>query len=426
MAGRQPLPLKGRELLNLAGQTTIRLAGIVVSIVLTGWAARKLSADDVTMMLSLAAFSSVPGLLQLGLGSLALQQVAHNVGQGRRLAQLNDIRGGFWVVVSLSMLAVLAALIAAWVGVLPHATLPVVIAAVIAQWAMLADVVRMARGRSLVSNALQMCGLALCGLLMIVSLAPKVPITWLAIFAAYAAPFLASLLSFGLLLRDAEFRELISPSRPFTVIGPVLRASALYVGNAAFALMLALPVIVAAFQPGISLGAASLACLRLWATALFTYFFALQPLTSAIMRHRYAADGASATRSIAAIVALAGLVCIAGGIVFVIAAPTFVQLWLGGVVVTHGLALQWGLIIAISALIMTAVFVAQILLHPVLSTVPLVTVDAALMLLVLWGRGLAVETMLLLALCAGLAAAVAALALSLRGISQLRARDSVA
>lgn len=420
------MPLKGREVLNLVGQTGVRLAGILVSIVLTGWAARKMATDDVAMMLSLAAFSSVPGLLQLGLGNLALQQVAHSYAQGRSLAQLEDVRGGFMVVISLSTLAILATVLAVVGGYAPASALPLAAVAMSAQWAMLADLVRMARGRSLASNAFQIYGLAICGLAMAISLAPPSPIVWLAIFAAYAAPFLASLLSFGALLRDTEFRELISPSRPFTIMGPVLRASPLYVGNAAFALMLALPVIGTAIQPGASLSAASLACLRLWATALFTYYFALQPLTSAIMRHRYAPDGASATRSIAAILALAGLVCVVGGVTFALVAPTFVHVWLGGMVVTRELALQWGIIVAASALVMTGVFVAQILLHAVLSTMPLIIVDGCLVLLMLSGSALAVESMLMLALCAGLAAALLAVVVSLRDITHVRAQESAA
>jgi hypothetical protein len=420
------VPLKGREVLNLVGQTSVRFAGILVGIVLTGWAARRLSPDAVAVILSLAAFSSVPGLLQLGLGNLSLQQVAHSHAQGRPLAQLTDVRGGFVIVFVLSMLATLATIIAVWGGWMPVAALPLAIVAIGAQWAMLADSVRLGRGRSLVSNGLQLCGLAICWLAMVISLDQPSPVVWLAIFAAYAAPFLSSLLSFGLLLRDAEFRQLISPARPFTIVGPVLRALPLYIANAAFALMLALPVIMTAVRADLTLSAASLACLRLWATALFTHYFALQPLTSVIMRHRYAPDGAAATRSIASIVALAGLVCLAGGAIFALAAPTFVHLWLGGVEVSRGLALQWGVIIAASALIMTGVFVAQILLHPFLSALPLVVVDGGMVLMMLSGEGPAVETMLIVADAAGLAAGLLAVVISLREISHARARETAA
>jgi hypothetical protein len=70
--------------------------------------------------------------------------------------------------------------------------------------------------------------------------------------------------------------------------------------------------------------------------------------------------------------------------------------------------------------------VAQILLHPVLSTVPLVIVDVCLVLMMVSGRGLAVETMLILALCAGLIAALLALVVSLRDIGHVRAQESAA
>lgn len=401
-----------RDGLNIASQILVKLMSIPYGLLVVALAVRRLPADDSYLMLSVGNFISLPGLLQLGMGYLIQREVMNAWARNRHLDDLHMVRAGFVTIFAISLLAAIIALVCAVTDILPLPLLPIILVSLLAQWAIVADYVRLAKGEVLKSNLLMLGCTILCGALVALALSFDRPPVGLLVFGALAPPFLASLSSFALLMKDVEFRRMVSPAGKLQFKSLIVNSVPMFLNTLAFSLLLMIPI-TAPFLPWVPpLQFAALACLRLVTSVIFLYYFALQPLAPILLRAWHGDDPVQLRSAAIRVLGLLILCCVAGGAFFALTAPPFIAVWLHGTIVPTGLAIQWGVIMALALIVMTAVFFCQNTSRPVRAAACLLITD--LVAVVGPAFGISIEASMIAGLLVGGSFGWASLILAIR------------
>lgn len=388
-----------RDALNIASQILVKLVSIPYGLLVVALAVRRLPADESYLLLSVGNFISLPGLLQLGMGYFIQREVMNAWARDRHLDELPMVRAGFLTIFAISLIAIAIAATSAAAGILPSLLLPVILVSLLAQWAIVADYVRLARGEILKSNLLFLCGTTACAALVAWALTHNPPPVGLVIFGALAPPFLASLSSFALLMSDTEFRRMVSPRGTLQFRVLIYKSIPMFLNSVAFSLMLVIPI-AAPILPWIPpLHFAALACLRLSTSVIYLYYFALQPIAPIFLRAWYGNDPQKLTYAATKLLGLLVILCLLGGAFFAAVAPPFVIIWLHGVIVPARTSIEWGAIVALSLIVMTAVFFCQNTSRPVRAAACLLITD--LIAIVGPALGLSIEHAMIAGLTVG-------------------------
>lgn len=415
-----------RDTLNIISQMVVKFVLIPYGLLVVALATRRLPQHEAYLLLEAGSFIALPGLLQLGMGYLILRDVSNAWARDGHFDNLPIVRAGFWMIFAVTSMTLVISFAASSRGWLPGALIPLIVISLLGQWAVVADYVRLAKGEVLKTNILILAGILACGLIVWWTLASDRPSIAVVIFGALAVPFLGSLASFALLLRDEQFRQMLSPWGQFEFRVLVAQSVPMFLNTAAFSLMLVIPLSAPVVPWFPELPIETLACLRLTTSVIFLYYFALQPLGPIFLRAWHGRTPEGLRKMSARLMsALLGL-CVAGGVVFSLATPPFVDIWLAGVTVRTALAAEWGLILALSLITMTTVYFCQNTSRPILAAACLIVADTVMVLAPL--SGLDVEGSMILALVCGCAIGLMSLAravlqqMSLLG-AQLRLDD---
>lgn len=389
-----------RDALNIGSQTVVKLISIPFSLFAVGLATRRLSVSDSYLLLSAQNLLILFGLLQLGLGAFILRRVSHDWARELAMKSAPDVRGAFVLI----MCAVVISLAGVGIGIargLIHPSMgALIVICVMSLVGQVADQVRLAVGELFKTNLFLVLAYVICTALLVLALGGPVPILWLLFVAAFAPQFIASIMSFLAMTTRDDFRHLIWPHLPFDFLAAARQSAPLLFGSGGTAILLSLPL-AGHVIPGFPvIEAASLACLRLFTSGLTLCYFALQPLTPIILRHRYLDPTKFRAHSIA-LLALLLASSLAGGVVFNAAGPAFIGLWLGSIQVPPALAGVWGIICALWLLLTTLAFFGQVTSRPVLAAAcPYLACAATVAAALLMPRA-PVEAVLIVGLMAG-------------------------
>ncbi|MFN3930133.1 MAG: hypothetical protein ACK4JY_00165 [Brevundimonas sp.] len=357
---------KLQDTLNISSQMVVKLISIPFSLFAVGLATRRLSASDTYLLLAAQNSLILFGLLQLGLGAFILRRVSHDWARDHAMRSAPDVRGAFALIICAVSISLVAVAIAVQRGSVHPSMGALLIICVVSLAGQVADQVRLAIGELFKTNLFLGATYVICAVLLALALWEERPILWLLFVAAFAPQFIASIMSFAAMITRADFRELIWPRAPFDFPGALRESVPLLLGSGGTALLLSLPL-AGHVLPGFPvIETASLACLRLFTSGLTLCYFALQPLTPILLRHRYRDPAKFRARAIAFLsVLVAGSV--ASGLVFSLAGPAFIGLWLGSVEVSSSLAMVWGVICALWLLLTTMAYFGQATSRPVLA-----------------------------------------------------------
>lgn len=391
-----------RDIVNVGSQIATKVVSIPYSLVMTGLAVRSFPEHGDYLLLAAANYLSMLGLLQAGLGTYVARRVAQSHAETGVLGDLPDVRGAFWFMAGAGALAATAVLVS---GALPAGVVPAALLLLAALSAGLADNIRLAVGDAAKSNLFVLAAYGLCALMMTAALTAPTPNLGLAIVAATTPQYLANLMSFAFLLRRREFRALVRPDGAMRIWRPLADAAPLFMFSLGTAGLLNAPLAGKLLPAFPALPIESLACLRLFSNGLNVYFFVLLPLMPIILRERQARTPAAFARFMQLMVGgLLGLNLL-GGAFFALVAPTFIHVWLGGLHVTPGLAIAWGVIAALWMAIVTAAYFFQVLFMAYRGVACLVVAVLVTLAAPIVGLGASVESALIAGLLAGLAAA---------------------
>jgi len=406
-----------RDLINVVSQVSVKFASVPFGVIMIGLGVRHLSGPEGYVLLTTAGYILFSSLLQLGLGYYNMRRLAHQCASGGDITALPDVRGAFFLIFGTTSIAQAILLVLAVIGLVPWITMPLSVIVLANVWAAVADHFRMAVGESMKTNSLLLLAYLICTLLMFTVIWSGHPHPALVILAALGPTYIETLLSFALLMRRADFRELISPRNPaefnVAIRGglPMLLFSAGYLGMLNVALVgQLLPA-----YPRLSLG--SLACLRLMTSGANAFYFILQPLGPIILRVRYRGTVASFRRATLILFVTASVIAIGAALIFSIWGPQLVRLWLGHVTVSGEMAQRWGFFSAGILLLLTLTFFCQITSRPMMAAASLISGIIAALLLPLLRPWVSAEAMTFLAISVALAVALPGVVAAVRDAS---------
>ena len=351
-----------RDLINIASQFAIKIVSVPLIIGLTGISARLLSEKNTYVLLSVANYLPLIGILQFGLGNVILRRAAHEWARHGTLSALPELRGAFQALFGISVVVTFGLL--TFYRVLPQSSLPLLVLSAAYLYTSSADSVRMGIGEAYKSNIFFVVGYAVSALIVGLALVFHRPDPALLQIACFGSTYIASLCSFALMLKRPAFRALAKPLPGMPIAPPFSEAVPMFLialGSVALMNIALLGQFWPAF-PTISL--ASLSCMRICVSGINIYYFAIQPLAPVILRYRYA-EQARFVGPAAIALSLVAVVAIVAAVVIAAVLPPFVDLWLGHRAHVGGLlASQWGLAIGLWLFLATGLFFCQITSRP--------------------------------------------------------------
>ncbi len=365
------------DLINLVSQFGIKLIAIPYSLYMIGLTVRLLPENADFLMLSAQNYISITGLAQLGLGGFLLRRISHVWAERRSLSDMPDVRGAFWISALLALICAVALVVLAALGNISVEILPLLLLSLVGLSALIGDYVRLATGKIAELNLIMLGCFAAGFLTMILHNWLFSPNLHASLVIAFGPAYIASLISFGLLLRRPDFRAMIAPRSPKIVFGPLKSSVPLFLTSAGFTAILNVPLAHKVFSSFPDLTREELSCLRLFASGLNVFFFALQPLIPAILRSRYSADAQVFRRSSIGLLSLIIVFCLIAGIGFSIVSAPFILLWLGGIVVPPDVARGWGVITFLWLTLTTLAFFCQATSRPFLAAASLLVAALA-------------------------------------------------
>jgi hypothetical protein len=402
-----------RDIPNFVTQLFVKGFAVPFNIIMIGWAARTLPAREQYLLLSTPNLLLLLGLLQFGLGYFITRRAAHLWAHHDRLEDAADIRGAFWMIFAISILACATVLALGWSGLLPAAIVPVLVLGTISLWTAVADYIRLAIGEVFKTNILLMSGFAVCALLM-QPVASRAGVNEAIIYVLVMGPvYFSNAASFALLYQRPFFRRIISPRSKIEIIKPLRDTIPMLLYTLGFLGLMNLPLAqhVNPYFPRLSLP--SLACLRLSISVISTYNFILQPLTPIILRMRYHRSEASflaLAGTVIALIVVADLFC---GIAFAWFGPTVMKFWLR--IELPGItACLWGTILALWMAVVTMAVFCQITSRVYLAAISLIAGLLVALLLPLGMPHITVENAMIGGLIASFACGAVSTVLALK------------
>jgi hypothetical protein len=364
--------LQRKELVNMISQLAIKLISVPYSLVMIGLLIRDLPEQSHFLLLSTQNYIALVGLAQLGLGGFLLRRISHVWAGSRKLQPLPDIRGAFWTSMGLTSSAAVSTIIAALMGMVDFRIVPIILLSLAGTSTIIGDYVRIAKSDVAKLNLILLCFYAL-GLIIGLAYVYLFDATLvICTLIAFGPPFLATLVSFSLLLKDVDFRRMVELAGPKVILAPLRDAMPILLTSTGFVAILNVPLVHSLIPQFPAIGSDALACLRLFSSALNVFFFALQPLIPVILTERYRTE--NNRFEIFSVGLLTGLtVCAAlAGFAFYLASPTFIDIWLDVRVPTQ-VAQDWGVVAFLWLTITILAFFCQTTSRPYLAAVMLLT-----------------------------------------------------
>jgi len=333
---------------------------------------RALPPDSHFLLLSAQNYIAIVSLAQLGLAGFLLRRISHVWAESRKLQDLPDIKGAFWASVGLISVTALGTIIAGMAGKLDLRMIPIILLSLAGIATIFGDYVRIAKSEISTLNLILLGFYALGAIVGIAyAYAFDVNLTF-CLLIAFGPPFLATLISFSLLLRDGDFRLMVRFSGAKQIWAPLRGAMPILMTSAGFVAILNVPLANALIPQFPAIGSDALACLRLFSSALNVFFFALQPLIPIILAERYRAkNNRFETFSVALVAGLSASAALAG-VAFYLISPLFIDIWLG-ISVSSSVARDWGLAAFLWLTITVLAFFCQTTSRPFLAAVMLLT-----------------------------------------------------
>lgn len=413
-----------KDALNLISQLSIKLVSVPYSLIMVGMFVRHLPNDSDYLLLSAQNYIVLTGLAQLGLGGFMLRRISHSWAETHILGDLPEVRGAFLMSSILAGLTAGSLLLLALAREIPGEIVPILILSLIGLLAIIGDYVRVATGDIARLNLITL-GVYVFGAVAAV-LASEVLHAGLSVCAivAFGPPYFSSIFSFCLLFRREDFRKMIRYTGPKTYLGPLRDSFPILMTSVGFAAILNAPLahpLITAFP---ALDRASLACLRLFSSGLNVFFFALQPLIPIILRYRYRPNRSDFEKFSLGLLAIIVACSAAAGIVFWIAGPTLIHLWLGGIEVPAGTARDWGIITFLWLTITTFGFYCQATSRPALTAISLLIAAATILIVGIRNPGWTVNQAIIMGLATGVVVGLASTVLAATDPRRNRAPQS--
>jgi hypothetical protein len=348
-SGRMSRTLRNPATINLIGSTLLKLFGFVYSLSVVGVAARQLPFADTARVLMAFNFLAPLGLVQAGLGALALRAIIHTHARGGDLAEVSELP----LALRFTALVAGTAMVACVLG-LPRLDLgfliPTAMLMLTGFVAGVAEQVWIGTERGWVTNInLTVSYLALGSLFVVLHLHGTMPL-WLIALVTYGAPGVSSIIACVLLVvTNPGFRQAALHGRLGHWRENLAKVVPMFLASLSVAALIALPTLGLAWHGLPQPSPQETPLLRL-ATILGNAVVAVfTPLLPTLVRaiHQEARHGSFRIAKLW-MPTVWGIIAVMAGVLYLVL-PTFLHIWIALRLTDHAILLPWACVLALWA-----------------------------------------------------------------------------
>lgn len=341
--------LRNPATVNLIGSAVLKLFGFAYSLSVVGVAARQLPFEDTARVLMAFNFLAPLGLVQAGLGALALRAVIHTHARGGDLAEVSEIPLALrftGAVAAAAMLACVLGLPGLGLGFL----IPTAMLMLTGFVAGIAEQVWVGTERGWVSNVtLAISYVAMGTLFVVLHLHGTMPL-WLISLVTYGAPGVSSIIAcVGLVVRSPAFRHAALHGKLGHWRENLGRIVPMFLASLSVAALIALPTLGLAWH-GLPRPTPEETPLLRLATILGNAVVAVfTPLLPTLVRaiHQEARHGSFRIARLW-MPTVWVIVAAMAGVLYVVL-PTFLRIWIAMRLTDHAILLPWACVLALWA-----------------------------------------------------------------------------
>jgi len=401
-AGRLTRAFRNPATVNLIGSALLKLFGFAYSLSVVGVAARQLPLADTARVLMAFNFLAPLGLVQAGLGALALRAIIHAHARGGDLAQVSELPLALRFTGAVAATAMVACVLG-----LPRIDLgflvPTALLMLTGFVAGIAEQVWVGTERGWITNInLAASYLALGTLFVVLHMHGTMPL-WLVSLVTYGAPGVSSILSCALLVATSPaFRYAALRGRLGHWRENLAKIVPMFLASMSVAALIALPTLGLVWHGLPRPSAEETPLLRL-ATILGNAVVAVfMPLLPTLVRaiHQEAMAGKFRIARLW-MPGVWGIVAAMAAVLYFVL-PTFMHVWIAMRLTNHALLLPWACVLALWAGTGIAGQFSVMTSNPMRQAMVVACCDAvilALMIAASFGLPLGIAPILIIGLC---------------------------